>query len=447
MITDEGGYAYVAHFWSSDYELYRDIPFNRLQAIFLLYKTIFLTLGEGVFAFRLFAALYNGATLVVLFWLVRRAYSDSAAIASTAIFAVFSVGPSMEGFTANAEIFAQLPIVASALFTWRRQWAWAGVAAAAAVLMKPSGLSALVLTVGWAFVTGAAVRGTAIAVLTFILGLVPSVLHGIWVGWEFYVGSMIGQRVLFASQGSLSIGTQLDRLGRSTLLTMPSWGIPAVLSLTALSRRFQRPQLFGLLWLGSSVFGMAMGGFWFLHYFIQLMPPLAFLGGAGLLGLGRQRFRWVWTLLLLLVTLPFTRDLLLWTSPPSQISWDLYRRSGYLVATEVADYIAANTSMDESVFIAFSQAEIYYLSRRRAAIPYMYYAYYEYSPDIFDQAVDAIREAEPAIVVVAQPPPSNRMSSDEFENILLNRYELVKEVQPAIATARPLLLYRRKGNS
>lgn len=28
MITDEGGYAYVARFWSSDYQLYRDIPFD-----------------------------------------------------------------------------------------------------------------------------------------------------------------------------------------------------------------------------------------------------------------------------------------------------------------------------------------------------------------------------------------------------------------------------------
>ncbi len=328
MISDEGGYAYVAHFWSSDFELYRDMPFNRLQAIFLLYKMIFLTLGDDVFAIRLFAALYNSATLVVLFWLARQVYSDRAALASAAVFAVFSVGPSMEGFTANSEIFAQLPIVASALFAWRRQWAWAGVAAAAAVLVKPIGLSALVLTVVWAFVTGASVRGAVIAVLTFILGLLPSVLHGMWVGWEFYFDSMVTQRVLFASQGSLSFGTQIVRLASGTLMTIPSWGIPAALSVVALSRRFQTQQLFGLLWVVSALFGMAMGGFWFWHYFVQLVPPLALLAGAGALGLFRSGFRWVPTVLLVLATILFSRDVALWGSSPSEISWHLYGRSG-----------------------------------------------------------------------------------------------------------------------
>src|SRR6185503_4875891 len=41
MITDEGGYSYTAKFWSSEYQLYRDIPFDRPQAIFLLYRLAF----------------------------------------------------------------------------------------------------------------------------------------------------------------------------------------------------------------------------------------------------------------------------------------------------------------------------------------------------------------------------------------------------------------------
>ena len=52
MVADEGGYAYVAKFWTSDFQLYRDIPFDRPQAIFFLYRLAFATLGSDTFAIR-----------------------------------------------------------------------------------------------------------------------------------------------------------------------------------------------------------------------------------------------------------------------------------------------------------------------------------------------------------------------------------------------------------
>ncbi len=77
----------------------------------------------------------------------------------------------------------------------------------------------------------------------------------------------------------------------------------------------------------------------------------------------------------------------------------------------------------------------------------MYAAYFEYSQDIFDRAVKAIREAEPALVVVTQPPPGDRMRSEDFQELLLNRYEIVKVVEPTFEPGVPIVLYRRKGTS
>jgi len=40
IINDEGAYAYTAHFWFHTVQLYRELPFDRPQGIFLIYKAI-----------------------------------------------------------------------------------------------------------------------------------------------------------------------------------------------------------------------------------------------------------------------------------------------------------------------------------------------------------------------------------------------------------------------
>lgn len=444
MISDEGGYAYVARFWSSDYQLYRDIPFYRPQAIFYLYQVIFASIGDDVFAIRLFAALYNAVTVVAVAMLARVVFSARVGLISAVIFAIFSVGPSMEGFTANAEIFVQLPVVLSALFAWRRQWAYAGLAAACAVLLKPSGVSALLLAVAWAFTTGASFRGASKVALVFGLGLLPSVLHGAWIGWEYYWDSMVTHRASYLTEEARALSTQWARLVVGVTTTVPSWGVPAALSLTALARRPKRPELFGILWLSSSFFGMAMGGFWFGHYFIQLLPPLALLGGAGLFAWPRNRSGWLLSIPLLLAAGSFSRDAPLWAADPDEISWRVYARPGYLVAQDVAQYIASNTDASDLIFVAFSEAEIYHLAERKASFPHMYFADFEYSQELFDGALESIRNREPAMVVVVQSPPLNRMSRDDFLAVLSEGYEQVHVVEAARPNVAPAYLFRRK---
>ena len=444
MITDEGGYSYVAHFWSAEYELYRDIPFYRPQAIFYLYQAIFATLGDDVFAIRLFAGLFNALTVVAMGMMARMVFSPRIGLISAAIFALFSVGPSMEGFTANGEIFAQLPIVLSALLAWRKQWAWAGLAAAAAFLLKPSGLSALFLAGGWAFASGASFRGAFKVGLTFGIGLLPSILHGAWIGWEYYWESMVTHRAKYATEESRALGTQLARLAAGAGNTVASWGLPAAFSLAGLARKLGRAEAFGLMWLATSLVGMAMGGFWFEHYFIQLLPPLALLGGAGLARWPRDRSGLLLGVPLLLATWSFAGEVPLWAADPEEISWRIYEKPTYLVSRDVADYVAANTDEDDSIFVAFSQAQVYYLARRKASFPHMYYADFAYSQELFDGALESIRQGEPAMIVVFQPPPENRMTGNDFMTMLSEGYEQVHVVRLERTNAVIAFIFRRK---
>ena len=114
MISDEGGYAYVAQSWSGDIELYRDIPYDRPQAIFLIYKLFLFIFGGSVEAIRLAAALYNALTVAALFFFARQVFSQRAAWLGALVYAIFSASPRIEGFTANAELFTLLPLVVAA---------------------------------------------------------------------------------------------------------------------------------------------------------------------------------------------------------------------------------------------------------------------------------------------------------------------------------------------
>lgn len=424
MLTDEGFYAFAAHFTSPQYQLYRDLPIYRPQGIIVVYKLI-LAFGDSVATMRMFAAVYNALTVVALFWLARALGSERVAWVAAALYALFGASPHIEGFTANSEIFAQLPIVIAALLTWQRRWAWAGVAAGIAFVLKPSGIGSMVLTVLWCFATGVPLRGPVLAGAGFAAALIPSIVHGISVGWEQFWYCIYARRIEFLTgEGGTTSGVQLARLESSLLFTLGAWCVPAVLAFAGLFRRFDQPRSFGAFWLLGSLIGMSMGGFWFWHYFMQMMPPLCLLAALGLESLLASRFRSAWAVAVLLSASVFVvREGPLWIATPKEISWQIYHRAGYLVADRVGAHIAATTKESDTIFVAFAQAEVYYLARRKPSLPYMFYVDFEYSQRLFDAALTTIRERKPALLVIAQPPPPKRMRWGDFLRLVSVGYE------------------------
>jgi Dolichyl-phosphate-mannose-protein mannosyltransferase len=444
MITDEGGYAYVAKFWTPEYQLYRDIPFDRPQAIFLLYRLAFLLFGADAAALRLFAALYNGLTVAAMFFLCRRALPLREAWLAAALLAVFSVCPRIEGFTANAETFMLLPLVLSAHFTWRRQWFWAGLAGAMAVLLKPSGASAFLLVLSWLVVTRAAPSAWLRVAAGATLGLSPSVLHGIWVGWPYYWQSIHERRLALYNAETVGLAAQWSALVNGLALTVSSWAFLAVASVLGSMRSRSRETVFGIFWLVFSVVGVAMGGWWREHYFIQLVPPLAFLAAGGLSRLRTTPLRFAWGLALLFGLALFAqRDLALGFQDGPAISWELYRRPGYLLQDRIGAYVKDITGDEDTIYVAFAEAELYYLSGRRAATPQFYFLHAQYSRSVFDGVVAAIRERRPAVVLLVQAPPANQMSAQEFLDILEAGY--VKDRVFSVRDDTPsILAFRRR---
>ena len=116
MIADEGGYAYATRGWlDGTGHLYDDLWISRPQGIFYVYAIIMKTLGDDVFAFR-FAAWIAAALTTIAVWLFARRWAGRR-IGNLAamLFALIGAAPSIEGFTANSEVFMALPAAFSAV--------------------------------------------------------------------------------------------------------------------------------------------------------------------------------------------------------------------------------------------------------------------------------------------------------------------------------------------
>ena len=423
MIADEGGYAYVARFWTESHQLYRDIPFDRPQGIFLIYKLIFSTTGASVEGVRLAAAIVNALTLAVIFLITWGAVSPRGAWLAAIVYAIFSASPAIEGFTANAEIFTLLPLAIGACLAWKQHWGWAGFVSGIAVLIKPAGISSLILALAWSVVVGSSGRSRGRLLLAFLVGPLASILHGYLVGWEFYWSSLVDRRLLLFSLVSMDLGDQIGWLGLSSAQTMPAWLAPATVAALGFIRCAGKVKLFGVLWLASSVVGMAVGGNWYWHYFVQLIPPLAFMSGASLL---RSPMQWrpLWGGILMVSLGIFVwSQVPIWLLTPSQISWQLYHRQEYLLTPDIAEYVAQETEDQASVYVAFEAPQIYFFSNRRAAFPQLYRNEVYFSQELFQQVVEGIQNRLPDMIVWVQLPPSDRMSPGEFQKLLRVGYE------------------------
>ncbi|MGB3329604.1 MAG: glycosyltransferase family 39 protein, partial [Thermomicrobiales bacterium] len=235
IIPDEGGYAYATRGWlDGSGQLYHDLWISRPQGIFYVYAIVMKTLGDDVLAFR-FAAWAAGAITTIAVWMFARMWAgrrvgNLAAIA----FACISAAPTIEGFTANAEVFMALPAAFAAvvlLHASRNQWrmptlVFAGVLIGLAIIVKPSGV--MMVPVAWGFIVLTTevphrvylVRSAAVLAGTFLVAI-PIFIHGYFLGWSSFIYATITYRMFSQSSVSVGMAHNLYRLGAMLLYTIP----------------------------------------------------------------------------------------------------------------------------------------------------------------------------------------------------------------------------------
>jgi 4-amino-4-deoxy-L-arabinose transferase-like glycosyltransferase len=398
------------------------------------------TVGSGIEAIRLGAWLFSAVTLVFV-WLFARSWAGPRTAALAAIvFAIVSGSPTIEGFTANAEVFMGLPAAIGAwllLRASRREWQpWpliaVGVCAGLATLLKPSGVVMIGVALAYIWLTAGstrfAVRRGAYVILGVIVSLAPALIHGWWLGWDAYLFAAVTYRLRYQSSATSSA---LHHLGAIGALLMRCWIELALVALVAswghwqrggwvrvwrgLERRLDTAMRAGLvarpvgiaitrppddgtlllrLWLLGGLAGIAMGGDWWYHYLMQIAAPFAIWFGELLRTVAARQRAWrrpaFVALALVVLLLPYR---VIAVGDDGKISRLLFNQPGYPDQEAVAAYLREETPPESTIFVGFDQAALYYLADRPAAYRYMY-----------DQELRALPNSEAELIALIESP-------------------------------------------
>jgi 4-amino-4-deoxy-L-arabinose transferase-like glycosyltransferase len=442
LVTDEAGYAQVARLWSRGDQLYGDHAWiERPQGLLLAYRVVAAS-GWGPMA-RVLAMVAASIATVAVAAAAWALAGRRAAVLAAALFAVLSPAPHLEGFTANGELLATAATTSAvALGAWwsvnhdQRLLLLAGIAASTGVLTKQAAVDglvavgALVLADAWrrrrnplrdlvVFASGAAVP------------LALAFLHGLAIGlddWWFAVAShrtqmdslINGLYDTHRAEFFQSLGPFRRDLG----LLMPL----AVVGLVAVARRHRLT--LPLVWLLTATFGVAVGGVFHPHYWVQVAAPLALLAALGL-DLVATRWRAAARVLgAVALVVPLAYSIPVYTARTADRVSELTSADPrHVAAQEVGEAVAAITEPDERVAVLWTNAAIYWYADRASPFRHMWFAPlrdFEGAAEIARATIIGPGPPPAAIVVATEPTAFD--PDGQIARLLARRYRLVDVV-------------------
>ncbi len=393
---DEGEYAYIAWRLGHNELPYRDWVDQKPPAIFWVYRAALTLPVDPIRAIHFAALLFSAASSCALFFLARRFTNEFWAFAAAVLFTLLSVDPLAEGTAANTEIFMLLPLILSQIAFLKAvensrntiSIFLCGVLTALAIAFKQ------VAAVNWFLLVAlfplfaattkrwrnaikfAALWAAGLIAALGSIGLyfwvrdgLSELVDNVFTHNLEYIGAMTwSDRLQFCSD-------TLTRLAPTELLIWIFFAV-GLIALIVLGNG----KWFALLagWLITSMIGVTASGYFFPHYFQQLLPPLALSAVFGAAWISELRFwknSWIPRLVLsaLLVALPLK---IIWPFWVTYNSADAVRKiyPGNFFA-EMRDFgtrIAQVTSPDQRVFVFGAEPELLFYAQRVSATRYIF---------------------------------------------------------------------------
>lgn len=422
---DEGVYATIAQGVLDGKVPYRDLFDNKPPLVYGWYAISFLVFGESVVAPRLVAAVFLSLTAVALYQQARLVLPRPAAWIGAFLFAL-STGLPWVALHANTEAYMLLPLVSSLMFftigmkRGGHRWFFiAGLAAGMAIMTKQVAVWNLLALAALALYYH---RRTALnlwlAIAPTVWLLVGALVTVGAVALPFAINGALDD-LLYANlgynwvyMGFISNAQRLANLGYG-MLFFCAIAAPFVAGALAglvviLKRRGSVSDYMLIAWGAASVVGVASGGRFFPHYFLQLMPILAVLTGV----LVYERFfkgRHV-TLskpaaaaaaLVIIASLGTTT--VLYLSPAraeEQFSSSIYHQKEWEASSEeLGRYLRSHTGPDDKIFNYGRESQVYFYADRQPAIPYFYDWAIQYEAAPMGEVIAQLRKTRPAYIV------------------------------------------------
>lgn len=485
MVADEGGYAYATRGWiEGTGSLYGDLWISRPQGIFLVYAGIFDLFGSGTIALRFAAWIAAAVTAVAVWGYARLWITPASGIAAAFIFVVLSASPALEGYTANAEIFMGVPAALAALWLfhaggtgWKGgELIGIGLLIGVTTSLKPSGAVMLLVAIAYIWMLGdhrdrrALVRRTLQVVGGAAVIGVISLLHGWYLGWSDFIYATFTYRLTAQSTATVGLEHNADAIGR---LIVRCWSVISLVALTALllnlhrlrgcldartmlvrmrhrvtrrsvgsalrsfsravrrRRRSDNGSLLLRLWIIGSILGMSVGGDWWPHYLIQIVPPLSIWLGASIVHvmprIRRDGRRLVLPIFVGLLISPFW---ILILGSPDKMTEELFAHPGYPAQDAVASYLQRQTAPGTEIYVAFDQASIYYIADRPPAYRHLYDQELRGIPSSYSDLITIIRSPDrPEYIVGTRQPGPFADNSSAFWDEVGNYYKVEVRIE------------------
>lgn len=433
--TDEGGFAYVAHLWSTGSRLYGDDAWvDRPQGLLVLYR-IANALGDE-WAIRSLALAAGALTTIAVATAAWALAGPRAGAIAGGLYGVLSPAPHLEGFASNGELlasgFATTSVAAAAWWTARgdrRLLALAGICAGAAPLVKQSALDAgvvlatvLVLALARREVRPADVL---VAALGVALPVAAALAHAASVGVGDWWYAVAGYRA--GTESALS-GDRLHRLRLLYEATGPAVRdvgvLVAALPLGLIAMRRARLLALPGAWLAGGAVGFLAGGLYHPHYWLGLAPALAAVAGVGLARAPRS----VAVGACVLTALSVALSLPVYTATPRLASLRSSDDVRLLSAPAVGRYVRDHADPDDRLQVIWANAAVYYYAGLRPGVRELWYRGIEFIPGARARARERFAGSDPPRFVAVYHDPGALDETGTVQRVLDERYDLVATI-------------------
>lgn len=398
---DEGEYAYGGQLLLQGVPPYQLLFNMKLPGIYAFYAAILATFGQTQTGIHLGLLAVNALSIIVVYLLGRTVTSPLIGLCAGGLFAVLSIGQSVQGVFANAEHFVLLPAITGLLLLLlaldsKRPFfiCMSGILLGTGFIIKQHGaLFALwggmyLVYDGWH--QKHRLRDIARYAFFFIGGVALPYLITCLLLWkaglfdEFWFWT-IDYAKAYASQISWGDAwLNLKDRGTTIVSASPLIWLAAALGLVSclVQKKDGKRKFFILGFVLFSFLAVCPGLFFRPHYFIFFLPGAALLAGIAIQAmatfiLGRQEQLKQYALVLTIFgicvagTLYQQRQFLFQFSP-AHASRDTYWPNPFNESLDIARYIRSNSKPTDTIAIIGSEPQIFFYADRRSATGYIY---------------------------------------------------------------------------
>jgi 4-amino-4-deoxy-L-arabinose transferase-like glycosyltransferase len=394
---DEGEYAYIGQRWLRGEIPYLETFDQKPPGVFVVYAFCLRFIGTSPAAIHWFSQVYTFGTIVCVFLLGRKLFSFTSGACAAVLCTFLATSAGVRGQSANTEIFMILPmsaaLVAALKAADQKSVAWSvlvGFLSAGAILFKQVALWNTIFCGLYLLCAGGARRWwLAAGFLLGWAGLLALVLgYFLSVGaWEAFYDCVVRFNLNYAETVPLVDYRHTFWLAFAPILAT-AWPIYLLASgrlvyglYRWLGRRevqSARPDLNIIGWLLVSLFGVASGGFFRSHYFVQAIPAVALLAGDAIVGIplferiGLRKSIQPYFLCAVIVAAGVHVEAWYYLpGSPEAKCRRLYPQNLFSESVVIARYLAENSTPDDTIFVFGSEPQILYYAERRSATRYI----------------------------------------------------------------------------